>query len=167
MLSAYDLEWLIKDRLRQDREFAARQALIRQAMADRPSLRLRLGLFLVFMTRERLADALQRMQNAALSPDRRRDHAKKFLNAAWRYYGLADLAVTERDPKTAAALRIGFEDAYTYLGSMMVDPMWAGAGSRPAAAPDDRKAVAVLAAMLEASRTFIRGGTEKRFPAAR
>jgi len=47
MLSVYDLEWLIKERLRQDREFVARQALIRQAMADRPSLRLRLGLFLI------------------------------------------------------------------------------------------------------------------------
>ncbi|MBI4637729.1 MAG: hypothetical protein HY727_15440 [Candidatus Rokubacteria bacterium] len=127
---------------------------------DLQGVELRLGIFLAFMTKERVADALERLQNGALSPERRRDQARKFLNAAWRYYNLADFVVTAQDPKTAVALRMGFEDAYTYLGSMMVDPMWAGGSSRPPVPADDRRASAALARMLEASTTFIGNGAK-------
>lgn len=40
-------EWLAKERLKEVRAFAARQALIRQALADRPSLRVKLGTLLI------------------------------------------------------------------------------------------------------------------------
>lgn len=46
-LNEYELAWLVKERLRQDREFAARQALIKEARADRPALRVRLGVLLI------------------------------------------------------------------------------------------------------------------------
>ena len=46
-LNEYELAWLVKERLRQDREFAARQALIKEALADRPALRVRLGILLI------------------------------------------------------------------------------------------------------------------------
>ncbi|MFZ1057549.1 MAG: hypothetical protein WAP47_00010 [Candidatus Rokuibacteriota bacterium] len=42
-MNVYELEWLVKDRLDQARQYAARNAMIRLALADRPTLRLRLG----------------------------------------------------------------------------------------------------------------------------
>lgn len=141
---------------------------------DLPGIEMRLAVFLAFMTKERLADALGRLRKGDLPSERRRDHARKFVSAAWRYYNLADFVVTAQDPKTAVALRTGFEDVYTYLGSMMVDPMWAGAGSRPPAPPDERKATAALARMIEVSASFIGHGAKiaaaggaKRFLPAR
>lgn len=40
-------EWLVTEQLTRARAFAARQALIRQALADRPPLRFRLGALLI------------------------------------------------------------------------------------------------------------------------
>jgi hypothetical protein len=37
--------------------------------------------------------------------------ANRFLEAIWRYYNLVDFAVSERDPKTATAVRLAFDDA--------------------------------------------------------
>ena len=72
------------------------------------------------------------------------------MNAAWRYYNLADFVITMQDPKTAATLRIGCEDAATYLGGMMVDPMWAAGAYAKPAKPDEGKAAVVLGTMSEA-----------------
>lgn len=46
-LNTYEVEWLVRERLNQDREFAARQAMIKQALADRPALRVRLGILFI------------------------------------------------------------------------------------------------------------------------
>ncbi|MBI4609035.1 MAG: hypothetical protein HY726_08505 [Candidatus Rokubacteria bacterium] len=46
-MNLYELEWHIKDRLRQDREFAAHQAMLGQALAGRPGIRLRFGILLI------------------------------------------------------------------------------------------------------------------------
>ena len=53
------------------------------------------------------------------------------------------------------ALRIGFEDAQTYLGGMMVDPMWAAAAAAKPAEPDEGKATAVLDGMVPVLAQFI------------
>jgi len=42
-LNTYELQYLVKERLNRDRQFAARQAMVKEALADRPALRLRLG----------------------------------------------------------------------------------------------------------------------------
>jgi len=42
-MNLYELEWLARYRLDQARQYAARHAMIRLALADRPTLRLRLG----------------------------------------------------------------------------------------------------------------------------
>lgn len=46
-MNLYELEWLARYRLDQARQYAARQALIRPALADRPALRLWVGVLLV------------------------------------------------------------------------------------------------------------------------
>jgi hypothetical protein len=111
---------------------------------DGPGAELRLAIVLGFLTRERLADARQRLRASGGSPERRRDQARKLLNAAWRYYNLADFVVSARDARAGVAVRMGFEDAQTFLGGMMVDPMWAGAASARPAAPDEVRAIAVI-----------------------
>ena len=39
-MNLYAMEWLVRERLDQAREFAARQAMVRKALGDRPGLRL-------------------------------------------------------------------------------------------------------------------------------
>ena len=46
-MDLYWMEWLARERLDQARAWAARQALIREALSDRPGLRLRLGGLLI------------------------------------------------------------------------------------------------------------------------
>lgn len=122
---------------------------------DSAGVELRLAVFLTFMTRERLAFARERLRRADLTPERRQQQVRRVLDAAWRYYNLADFAVVTRDAKTSAALRLGFEDAYTYLGGAMVDPMWAGAASAGASRVDEAKAAAVIGRLIETSAQFI------------
>ena len=125
---------------------------------DRPGVELRLAVFLTFMTRDRLAFALERLRRADLPPGRRREQVRRVLDAAWRYYNLADFAVGSRDAQASAALRLDFEDAYTYLGSAMVDPMWAGAASTRASRVDEAKATAAVGRLIETSGRFIAHG---------
>lgn len=47
MINDYLAEYLVKEQLDQARRLAARQAMIRQALADRPPLRFRLGTLLI------------------------------------------------------------------------------------------------------------------------
>ncbi len=100
---------------------------------------LRLALFLAFMTQERTRGALERLRVESSPFEQQRQQALKLLSAAWRYYNLADFVISRQDPKASVALRTAFEDATTYLGSAMVDPMWAAASNpgrpRPATAP--------------------------------
>ncbi len=132
-------------RLPRGLEDGLRAALHRQ---DRPGTELRLAIFLAFLTRERLSDARARIHRPDLRPERRREQARKLINAAWRYYNLADFVITAQDARTGVALRIGFEDAQTYLGGMMVDPMWAAAANAKPAEPDEGKATAVIDGMV-------------------
>lgn len=118
-----------------------RGALRRQ---DLPGTELRLAIFLAFLTRERLLDAGARIHRPDLTPERRQEQARKLINAAWRYYNLADFAISAQDARMAVDVRMGFEDAQTYLGGMMIDPMWAGAAAAKPSAPDEGRAAAVI-----------------------
>jgi len=137
---------------------------------DLPGVELRLTIVLAFLTKIRVRDAMGKLRVPDLSPERQREHARKLLDAAWRYYNLADFALSRQDAKAAVALRMAFEDAYTYLGGMMVDPMWAaGAKVRPSE-PDAGGAEAALAEIVNTIEKFIvdgsavaRAGGAKRF----
>ena len=60
-MNLYELEWLARYRLDQARQYAARQAMVRKAIGDRPTLRLWLAdLFIRFGTR---------LQDRAAEPD--------------------------------------------------------------------------------------------------
>ena len=139
-------------RLPRGLEDGLRAALHRQ---DRPGTELRLAIVLAFLTRERLSNARARIHRPDLRPDRRREQARKLINAAWRYYNLADFAITAQDARTGVALRIGFEDAQTYLGGMMVDPMWAAAANAKPAEPDEGKATAAIDGMVRILARFM------------
>ncbi|MGH2627527.1 MAG: hypothetical protein ACRDHY_12860 [Anaerolineales bacterium] len=77
------------------------------------------------------------------------------FNAAWRYYNLADFAISAQDARMAVDVRMGFEDAQTYLGGMMVDPMWAGAAAAKPSAPDEGRAAAVIDGMVRVLARFM------------
>lgn len=126
---------------------------------DLPGVELRLTIFLAFMTKERVRDAIRKLENPNLSSGLRREHARKLLDAAWRYYNLADFAISRQDPKASAALRMAFEDAYTFLGSMMADPMWAAGANAKPTQPDEGKAIALLATVVSTIERFIADGT--------
>lgn len=133
---------------------------------DLPGVELRLSIFLAFLTRERVREAVVKVEDPGLSPERRREGARRILNAAWRYYNLADFVVSQQNPRAAVAMRMAFEDAQTYLGGMMVDPMWAaaanagGPGRAGAPAPDETKAFAALALMERTLAEVIREGAQ-------
>jgi hypothetical protein len=40
---------------------------------------------------------------------------RKFLDAIWRYYNLIDFALSQRDPKASADMRLAFDEAEGYL----------------------------------------------------
>ncbi len=135
---------------------------------DLPGMELRLSIFLAFLTQTRVRDAAARLRAAGVPPERRRDDARRILNAAWRYYNLADFVVSQQNAKASVALRIAFEDAQTYVGGMLADPMWApGAGSGATggagvlasqAVLDEDKALAAIARMDRTLAEFIQEG---------
>lgn len=159
---------------------------------DLPGAELRLSIFLAFLTRERIRDAVAKLRGPALGREQRWEQARKILNAAWRYYNLADFVIMQQNAKASVALRMAFEDGQSYLGGMMVDPMWA-AGSQPcnprpaktlaeqagaarvnstAVAPDEGKALKALALMdrtlgeviHEGARVARKGGAKVFLP---
>jgi len=123
-----------------------------------PAVELRLALFLAFVTKARVLSASGKLRDQTLPPEQRRAQARKLLNAAWRYYNLADFVISRQDPKASVALRMAFEDAQTYLGGMLVDPMWAAAAKVKPAEPDEGKAMAALVLMERTLGEVIRGG---------
>lgn len=140
-----------------------------------PGVELRLAVFLAFMTRERVRSASEKLKDQSLSPEQRLEQARKLVNAAWRYYNLGDFVISRQDPKASVTLRTAFEDAQTFLGGVMIDPMWA-AGSNPCnprppvapagaplasatpAGPDAQKALSALTLMERTLRDVIREG---------
>lgn len=150
---------------------------------DLPGVELRLSIVLAFLTGERVREAVARVRDPGPPPERRQEDARKILNAAWRYYNLADFVVSQQNPKAAVALRMAFEDAQTFLGGMLADPMWAaaagsggpGTGPPQAGGPagvDEGKALAALGIMertlaefiLQGARVARKGGAKTFLP---
>ncbi len=72
--------------------------------------------FFCFVAREKTQEALDRLNQTALSARRKSDQGIKLLAASWRYYNLVDFRVSSRAPKVATAARVAFEDAEYFLG---------------------------------------------------
>jgi hypothetical protein len=70
-----------------------------------------LMIFFAALVRELALDADRMLADTRTPASARVAGANKFLEAIWRYYNLVDFAVTERDPKTATAVRLAFDDA--------------------------------------------------------
>jgi len=103
------------------RELRARAAVLPSGLETRIGAALRardaraaetgLMLFFAALVRELAIEADDRLADARAPAAARVARANKFLEAIWRYYNLVDFAVSERDPKAAAAVRLAFDDA--------------------------------------------------------
>jgi hypothetical protein len=73
-----------------------------------------LMVFFAALVRDLAAEAERQVSAPALTPAARTATGRKFLEAIWRYYSLVDFAVTQRDPKAAAAVRLAYDEAEGY-----------------------------------------------------
>jgi hypothetical protein len=108
-----------------------------------------LMVFFVALTRDLAREADRQVADAAASRETRLASSRKFLEAIWRYYNLVDFAVTQYDPKAAAAVRLAFDEAEGY------------AKGAPAPDPDRlrgpfQQMVRVLTGVIETSATSAR-----------
>jgi hypothetical protein len=74
-----------------------------------------LMIFFSALARDLAREAERHLADLRASAERRRIAAQRFLEAIWRYYNLIDFAVSTRDSKTSAALRLAFDEAESYV----------------------------------------------------
>jgi hypothetical protein len=122
-------------------------ASIRGALqaGDAPGAETGLVVFFAALVRDLALEAERRLADPRASPAVRVAAGGKILEAIWRYYNLVDFAVSQRDPKAAAAVRLAFEDAE-------------GQAKAPTPAPERMRPpltriARVLAGVIEASST--------------
>jgi hypothetical protein len=92
-------------------EDSTRQAL---KARDAKAAELDLAVFFAALARELALEADRRLADPAAAADARVAAGAKFLEAIWRYYNLVDFTVSERDSRTAVAVRLAFEEAEGY-----------------------------------------------------
>lgn len=118
---------------------AATRAALRAA--DAPATEVALAVFFAALARDLAAEAEAKVADASAPADARIAAGARFLEAIWRYWSLVDFVVSERDAKSAVAMRLAFDEAETYARSPAAPtPMNPGSGPRPAAgraAPPD------------------------------
>lgn len=95
-------------------EAATRGAL--QA-GDAAGVERQLMLFFCGLARNLALEADRRVADPVLSLEARTATGQRFLEAIWRYYNLVDFAVSSRDSKTSAAVRLAFDEAEGYAKS--------------------------------------------------
>lgn len=78
----------------------------------------RLMLFFAALARELALEADRRLADPTLSLGARTATGQRFLEAIWRYYNLVDFAVSSRDSKTSAAVRLAFDEAEGHAKSV-------------------------------------------------
>jgi len=71
------------------------------------------GLVILFaaLTRDLALEGDRQLADRRAPLEARLATARKFLEAIWRYYNLIDFAVTQREPKAAAAVRLAVDEA--------------------------------------------------------
>ena len=73
-----------------------------------------LMVFFAALVRDLALRADSQLADAHASPAARVAGGGKILEAIWRYYNLVDFAISQRDPKSATAVRLAFEEAEGY-----------------------------------------------------
>ena len=101
-----------------------------------------LAVFFSALARDLALEAARQLARPGTEPSAAAATGSKFLEAIWRYYNLIDFAVSTRDSKRSAAMRLALDDAETY--------------ARTAAAPDRLRAslgqiAQILTDVIEAS----------------
>lgn len=108
-----------------------------------------LVVFFAALIRGLAVEAERRVTDAATPVEARAAAGQKFLEAIWRYYNLIDFAVSQRDPKASAAVRLAFDEAEGYVR--------AGAVPAPDRLRDPLARIArILTDVIEASSTSAR-----------
>ena len=130
-------------------ETSTRAALQR---GDGKAVELDLALFFAALARDLALEAERKLAGAGASPEARAAAGAKFLEAIWRYYNLVDFAISERDSRTAVAVRLSFEDAEGYAKGI----------GRATKAPDPQKMRAPLLRLAQILDDFIRSATPPR-----
>lgn len=69
------------------------------------------ALFFSALAKDLVTEAEAKVADAKTPLETRVTAATKFLEAIWRYWSLVDFVVSQRDVKSAAAMRLAFEDA--------------------------------------------------------
>ncbi len=95
-------------------EAGTRAALV---AGDGAEVERQLMLFFCALSRELALEADRRLADPKLSLEARTPTGQRFLEAIWRYYNLVDFAVSSRDSKTSAAVRLAFDEAEGYAKS--------------------------------------------------
>ena len=99
-------------RLPADLEASTRAAL---KNGDAKTAELDLAIFFAALARDLALEADRKLGEAGASPEARKVTGTKFLEAIWRYYNLVDVAISERDNRTAVSVRLAFEEAEGYV----------------------------------------------------
>lgn len=130
---------------------AGLDAGIRTALAagDARTAERGLMVFFVALTRDLAQEADRQIADAGASREARLASSRKFLEAIWRYYSLVDFAVTQYDPKAAAAVRLAFDEAEGYAKS-------AATGDPDQLRGPFQQMVRVLTGVIETSQTSAR-----------
>ena len=81
------------------------------AASDGPEVERRLMIFFAALARDLALEADRRLAEAGGTAESRAATGRKFLEAIWRYYNLADFAVGQRDARASVAMRLAYDDA--------------------------------------------------------
>lgn len=127
-------------------EAGTRAALV---AGDGAEVERQLMLFFCALSRELALEADRRLADPKLSLEARTATGQRFLEAIWRYYNLVDFAVSSRDSKTSAAVRLAFDEAEGYAKST------AAPGADKLREPL-RRIAQVLSNLIDASSTSVR-----------
>ncbi|HSF05511.1 MAG TPA: hypothetical protein VLG10_06920 [Methylomirabilota bacterium] len=74
-----------------------------------------LMVFFVALVRDLVLEADRQVSDPTTAVQARAAAGRKFLDAIWRYYNLIDFALSQRDPKASADMRLAFDEAEGYL----------------------------------------------------
>ena len=112
-------------------------------------------IFFAALARDLALEADRQLGDARADAEARAATGRKFLEAIWRYYNLIDFVVTQRDNKSAVAIRLAFDEAEAYVKSAPE------ALPRPAANPERvreplRRIAQILSVVIEQSSTLTR-----------
>ena len=82
---------------------------------DGPGAERGLVTFFAALARDLALEGDRQLADPRATLEARAAAARKFLEAIWRYYNLIDFAVTQREPKAAATIRLAVDEAEAFV----------------------------------------------------